>query len=182
MPEEIEMIDRILEWFCMPPDATKNVPIIVMRNSISYELLKKVVHQEFRHLRKGEFYEYFPAMIKKLSDDKFIEPAYNAELHPNDRMLTISFNGIIFSKQGGYRGRILENNQAERRVQIAQNLQYTLAVGVSTPFAWYLLDLVKIYQNSYFDLGKIFVLALACACLGASLWYILPLIWKEEKE
>lgn len=182
IPDEIEMIDRVLEWLCMSTDATKNVPVVIMRNSIDYQLLKKVVVQEFRHIDKGKFNDCFPAIIKKLEGDKYIEPAYNADLYPNDRMLSISFNGILFNNRGGYRGQIerdLQKVQAAKTLRIAQ---YILAVGIIPPFLWYSLDIVNRFYPYAVPLSMMFLVFLIGACSGAALWRILPLIDKAIKN
>lgn len=55
----------------------------------------------------------------------------------------------MWFEKGGYRGEVDRNNLAERRVLISQILTFALAVGVTTPFLWYLVDLIRIYQNNY---------------------------------
>lgn len=94
----------------------------------------------------------------------------------------ITFDGLLWLERGGYRGEIERNTQAERRIREYQNLTKILAVGVSTPFLWYFQDLIKTYLHQWLDLYKICALSMACACLGASLWYILPLIGKIKKQ
>lgn len=94
----------------------------------------------------------------------------------------ISFNGLVFMERGGYGGEVLRSRQVEIRNNNAYTLNCILAVGVTTPFFWYLLDLIRLYRNSWFDLSKIFSLSFVSACIGAILWHLLSLINSRSKN
>lgn len=93
----------------------------------------------------------------------------------------ITFDGLLWVEKGGYGGEISRNTQEERRIQEYHNLTIILAVGVSTPFLWNLLDVIRLYRKSWLDVSKIAALSVVSACVGAILWYILTLIERRKK-
>jgi len=88
---------------------------------------------------------------------------------------TFKTKGLLFTKKGGYRRQILENNRAERRVRITQTLTWILAVGVIPPFCWYSLDVAKLYFPCYLDILRHFVLPYG---IGVFLLWLIYLLLK----
>jgi hypothetical protein len=124
-------------------------------------------------------------LLKKLIDDKYVElcdvfKTYHGGESGMTKEYQITFKGRVWLEQNGYRGEYDQNNQAEQRVRVSQNLQYILAVGVITPFLWSLMELIKNYFPSWLPISEVSLIFLLGACLGAILWHILPPISKED--
>ncbi len=78
---------------------------------------------------------------------------------------------------------LVESNIAN--VGITRRLYVTnLLIAVATVFAaaYYILEMVRIHIPDYLPLSVISLIFFVGACLGASLWYILPLIDKYIQE
>jgi|GEM_PF-5609981 len=143
----VKQLDFILEYFIELPNSKGAIPtfetIINYINGLSDDKFKLDVAQVKQDLL---------IILQELKDGKY--------LHEDICVIRdvavwssykITFKGRLFYQKGGYQGEILRNNQQNERAKKIQNLQYILAVGVSTPFLWYLIDLIKMWVNTSAD-------------------------------
>ena len=94
----------------------------------------------------------------------------------------ITAEGLDFIEEGGYRHRNLGKILAEQRVRISQTLQYILAVGVSTPFVWYLKELLKPYFPIRIDLKSSLILFFFGMCIGATILATIQELVKRKSK
>ena len=124
------------------------------------------------------FDDIYLILIKKLVEDKYL----SIVTQQNDEKYTryaFTANGMIFHLNGGYQALSRDSNREDLRVRISHILTWTLAAGVTTPFLWYLRELLNkdVELDSFqFWLGILIGLCLTIAIL------IVWLIGKEIAE
>ncbi len=94
--------------------------------------------------------------IDKLQEDKYIEDievwAEDVNTKQPIRVVNkqITFLGLLFLEQKGYRNQLAAKNNQKRQATAILLLTLVLAVGVIPPFLWYSLDLIKNYAPNFY--------------------------------
>ena len=137
-----ELLDDILKWFATSPNAYPSGTIEMAtidhmeRTGISIE------EQGFGNLK----FNLIEKAINKLVDDKYLL-LRGTIYEPQEKDYTITFEGVVFSRNGGY-------VKKEKKENISKNLEHiqswAIAIGAVLAGSPVLYSLLKyIYCNCY---------------------------------
>jgi len=157
----IEMLDKVLHWFAADFNDIKPATATI-RQRITEDDAFRQIFKDHAELQSGEFIAYSDIIFIKLVKDDYVsleylkEPRVHGEFWKT-KVYTITFEGKIFSKEGGYQGKInrlnAENTRLEklekaqrdyRRAQIW--LTILVAVGTLIPAIPYIIRFLKYWH------------------------------------
>jgi hypothetical protein len=116
---EIEMLDKVLEWFAMDLETLKKLQPIQSREFVRSDSSLSDLMKFYPELNNYEFLHWSNLILKKLVKDDY--------LSCENGLYSITFEGKIFSKQGGYKQAILIQNAESTRVETLASSQHGLA-------------------------------------------------------
>jgi len=135
------MLDKVLEWFAMDIDDIDKNPLVTRINVIR-ETAYSNMCKTMKELNVPEFIVYNDVIIEKLVKDGYLS---------QDRaLLSITFEGKLFSKQGGYREKNRKESISYRNAYI-QTL--VLTGGTAAAGAYGIFEICKwIFHHEHWKL------------------------------
>jgi hypothetical protein len=136
----VEMLDKVLEWFAMDVSQIK-LSVLIPRTAAPKDQALRNMAEVFLELNTPEFLLFADLIFDKLVRDKYIK-VLNQQT-PIAPIYAITFDGILFSRQGGYQ-------KEDKRKVIQATLQswQTWAIVIGTFLAG-LYGLWEIARNIY---------------------------------
>ena len=118
----IEMLDKTLQWFAM--DASEMGIGIQMCSRHEVEMKKAIplIIDKFPELNTSEYLLYSKMIFEKLAKDKYLTLKTYDHKYSDDRY-SITFEGKLFSKLGGYKYELKWKAEKERETQERANLE-----------------------------------------------------------
>src|SRR5690348_1855058 len=135
---EIQMLDKVLQWFAKSPDEIDRQPF-TSRQSILKGNISGSIVKEYPELNTKEFLEWEDLILEKLVKDKYVSKL--------NELYSITFDGKIFSKAGGYKI-FIRIQKISNRVRLYRDWlmifgTWLAAIGALAFFLW------EIYKHYY---------------------------------
>ncbi len=128
-----EMLDKVLEWFSMEIDEMGTGEQLISREWIKEQDASRLMVDKFRELNTTDFLYYKDMIYRKLAKDGYLEVE-------NKVIYSITFEGKMFSKNGGYIKQHELNEASESRKDFREKMllwgTWAVAFGAIALVIW----------------------------------------------
>ena len=130
----IQQLDKVLEWFAMDISEMKDGEKIYIRQRANRKQIIPLIIETFPDLNDEQFIIDSDLILEKLAKDCYLYK------HQTTFEYNITFEGKVFSRQGGY------SKSENRKTKAANNqslIQWLIAGGTALAGIYGLYELIK---------------------------------------